>query len=94
LFVQVTVVPTATTNGFVPKAVVVRVRAPLGIDTAADPPVGVDEGVELGDDELLHAAAAVARTATIRILRNAIRLLNGSISATVALRKQIADSCV
>jgi hypothetical protein len=75
------VLPTVTTSGFAPKAVVLRLRAPLGIDTVADVPVGgvvVAAGAddELGDEELLHAA--VTRTATIRILRNVIRLLYGS----------------
>jgi hypothetical protein len=94
----VTVLPTATTNGFVPKAVLVRVLAPLGIDTVSDVPVGsvvVVAGVddELGDEELLHAALA-ERTRTIRILRNAIRLLYGSISAARTFRKPTADSLV
>jgi hypothetical protein len=82
--VQVTVVPTATINGFVPNAVAVRVLAPLGIDTAADAPVAVDggvvDGVGLGDEEPLHPATA-ARTAMSRIERNAICLPYGSISA-------------
>jgi hypothetical protein len=78
LFVQVTVVPTATTSGFTPNAAAPRVRALLGIDTAADPPLagGVDE---LGEEELLHPATA-ERTATSRILRNVIRLLYESAS--------------
>jgi hypothetical protein len=96
--VHVTVLPAATTNGFVPKAVVVRLRAPLGIDTVSDVPVGgvvvvvVDD--ELGVEELLHAEPAAARTATIRILRNAIRLLYGSISAARTSRKLTADRFV
>jgi hypothetical protein len=79
LFVQVTVVPTETTSGSVPNAVVVSVRAFVGIDTATDAPDVGDGVVEdgLGEEELLHAAAAAARTATNRILRSAIRLLNG-----------------
>jgi hypothetical protein len=73
--VHVTVVPTEMTSGFVPNAVVVSVRALFGIDTAADAlEVGggvVEDG--LGEEELLpHAAAVAARTATIRIPRNAI----------------------
>jgi hypothetical protein len=49
----------------------------VGIETAiVGPLVVVVEGVELGEEELLHAAAAVAMTAAIRILRD-IRLLNG-----------------
>jgi len=73
--VQVTVVPTDTTSGFGANAVVVSVRAFVGIDTAADAlEVGggvVEDG--LGEEELLpHAAAVAARTATIRTPRNAI----------------------
>jgi len=76
LLVHVTVVPVATTSGFVPKAAVVSVRALLGIDTVTAElvVVGVVEGDELGVDELLHPATA-ERTATSRILRNVIRLL-------------------
>jgi hypothetical protein len=97
--VHVTVLPAATTNGFVPKAVVVRLLAPLGIDTVSDVPVDVVLGDvvvddELGVEELLHAEPAAARTATIRILRNAIRLLYGSISAARTSRKLTADRFV
>jgi len=96
LLVHVTVVPVDTTSGSTPNAVVVSVRAFIGIDTAADAPdVGggvVEDG--LGEEELLHAAAAAARAATIRILRNAIRLLNGSVSGASTLRKPIAERCV
>src|SRR5262249_34159416 len=88
LLVHVTVVPTATASGFMPNAVVVSVRALLGIDTAAVAPlvVVVVDGDELGDDELLQAAAAAETTAAIRTLRKDIRLLNGCASVSVRRR--------
>src|SRR5215831_20359277 len=92
LLVQVTVVPTDTTSGFTPNAVVVSVRALVGIDTAAVAPVGVVVEDGLGEDEELpHAAVPAARTATIRILRNTIRLLNGSDFGVRTFRKLIAE---
>jgi hypothetical protein len=48
LFVHVTVPPTETLIGFGAKALVVRVLAPLGIETAA-PPVGDGVGDGAGD---------------------------------------------
>jgi len=96
LLTHVTVVPVDTMSGFVPKLAAPRVLALVGIDTVADPPVEVCGGVvDDGDEEELpHAAAAAARAATIRILRNAIRLLNGSVSGASTLRKPIAERCV
>jgi len=82
LFAHVTVVPTATVSGFAPNPAEPRFLALLGIDTVSDVPAvvaGVDEGVELGEEELLHAAAAIERTAATRIVRNVIRLLYGLI---------------
>jgi hypothetical protein len=60
LFTNVTVVPTATFNGLGENAVVVKLNAPLIIETFAAPPVGVGVGVGLGVGEgagvlLLHA---------------------------------------
>jgi hypothetical protein len=76
LLVHVTVVPTVTATGFGTNAVVVSVRALVGIDTAVELPVvgGVVEGDELGEEELLHPATA-ERAATSRIRRNVILLL-------------------
>jgi len=95
LLTHVTVVPVDTMSGFVPKLAAPRVLALVGIDTVADPPVDVGGVVDDGDEEELpHAAAAAARAATTRILRNAIRLLNGSVSGASTLRKPIAERCV
>ena len=93
---HVTVVPVDTMSGFVPNPAAPRFLALVGIDTVADPPVEVGGGVvDDGDEEELpHAAAAAARAATTRILRNAIRLLNGSVSGASTLRKPIAERCV
>jgi hypothetical protein len=60
LFTNVTVVPTETFNGLGENAVVVKLVAPLIIETFAVPPVGVGVGVGLGVGEgagvlLLHA---------------------------------------
>jgi hypothetical protein len=89
--VHVTVVPTATVSGFAPNPALPRFLALVGINTVTDEPVDVVEGVELGEEELLHAAAAAARTATIRMLRNAIRLLDGSVSAARPFRNPVAE---
>jgi len=93
--VHVTVVPTATVSGFAPNPALPRFLALVGINTVTDEPVDVVEGVvegdALGDEELLHAAAAAATTATIRMLRNAIRLLNGSVSAARPFRNPVAE---
>jgi len=95
LLTHVTVVPVDTMSGFVPKLAAPRVLALVGIDTVADPPVDVGGVVDDGDEEELpHAAAAAARVATTRIVRNAIRLLNGSVSGASTLRKPIAERCV
>jgi hypothetical protein len=71
LLVQVTVVPTATISGLLPNPAEPRFLALVGIDTVTDElelDAGDDEGVELGEEEeLLHAAAAVERTAASRI---------------------------
>jgi hypothetical protein len=48
VFVHVTVVPTATFSGFGTKALAPKVRAPMGIDTAADDPDGVGDGLGVG----------------------------------------------
>ena len=82
VFVHLTVVPTATVNGLVPNAVVVRPAAPEGIDTFTVVPVVVVvvvEDVELGEEEELpQAAAAAATAAAIRTLRKDICLLDGN----------------
>jgi hypothetical protein len=85
LFIQVTVVPTATVVGLGENAVVVSVRAPLTIEMVAVPPVGV--GVWDGEDglELLLLQAerpSDTRTSTPKHRDLIMELLSGTARAT------------
>jgi hypothetical protein len=77
LFVHVTVPPTATVSGLGEYAFVVRVDAPLTIDTGVPDAPGDGDGVGVGADGGEYddpQAAEAPRSATAKTIRNFITL--------------------